>query len=1536
MFVRRTLAALTAAFCFILALPGNASAAGTAQPNTVNAAVASTTPNVLDGTVFSIAQVGNTIVLGGDFTGAANPGSQTRVTDVNRGRYVVAFDATTGQVRTAFAPNIDGQVRAVLPGPTAGTVYVGGYFNNVDGVRAKGLVLLDVATGQRVPGFATIVMNGVVTSLERSGNRLFVGGTFTTFAGQARGGLASVNATTGVVDDFMQSRVLTNHNWTEGSSDAKAAVGVFKLDITPDGSRMVVIGNFKTVDALPNDQIAMFDLTGAQATVRSDWRTRGYEARCYAWAYDTYVRDVQFSPDGSYFVVVTTGGGNTTLCDTAARYETNGSGDDVKPTWVDWSGGDSYLSVAVTGSTVYVGGHQRWMNNRLGNDAARGGAVPRPGLGALDPQTGIPLSWNPGRNPRGGGAYAMLANQNGLYVGSDTDYVGNFQWRRMKIAYFPLAGGAPVADTSTPQLPGTVYSGAPTGSEQASPVLFRVNAGGSALPPTDSGPAWASDTSSSSPYRNGGSNAASWGGISSDSTVPPGTPATIFSTERWDPGTAGDGAEMRWSFPVPAGTQVTVRLYFANQCSCTSAAGQRMFDVAIDDQAMLEDFDIVAAAGDRVGTMRHATLVSDGSVDISFGHVVENPLVNGIEIVDTVKAAEGTTDAPLIARDYDGSTVEPASAIASDLDWALVRAPVFIGQKLYYGKTNGMLYARTFDGTTFGPEAAVDPYNDPKWSDVDTGSNSTFRGALPSLYSYLPYLDAMFYSDGRLYFMSSFQSGLYYAPFSPESGIVGHTISQVPGVALGAVDGAFVSGGSLYYVQASTGDLLRRDWIPGTMAAPGTAGATVTTVSGPTTDGVDWRARSTFLGPDGPGVNQLPTAVMTSACTGLDCTFSASGSSDPDGTITQYAWDFGDGDTGAGLTETYSFPAAGTYPVTLTVTDNRGGTGMVTESVTVEVVANQPPVAEAAVSCDGLTCTFDATGSRDSDGSVASYAWSFGDGASGSGLTAEHAYATAGDYTATLTVTDDEGATTSRDISVSPTEPAAGGIGFRGVSGTNILGSSATVSVPDSVEAGDLLILSVAGAGGSAHTPPAGWTEVTRVAPTGVLTTVWQRAAVAGDAGDPVRVVFGASQKADVSLLAYSGAAAIDPSGAATATDAFSAGSHVQPAVTADRPGSLALWFWNVKSSATTDLSVPAGTVSRNFSPGSGTGRMTSLAAESAGPVSGNVPGPTSVANGVTTGRTTMVALVIPPSGTGGGGDPTPNEPPTAEAAASCEALTCSFDATGSVDGDGSVASYAWDFGDGAGGTGITASHTYAAAGDYVTTLTVTDNEGASATREITVSPAAPVAGAIAFRGVSGTSVLGTSATVTVPDSVEAGDLLILNVAGAGASSQTPPAGWSTVATVNPTGVLTTVFQRMAVTGDAGSDVRVVFGANQKADVTLLAYSGAAPIDPAVAATKTDPNSAGAHEMPDVVVTRPDSIVLWFWNVKSSATTDLTVPDGMVSRNFSAGSGTGYMTTLVAESTAVVTGTVEGPTSTADGVTTGRTTMVAVVIAPSA
>jgi PKD repeat protein len=167
-------------------------------------------------------------------------------------------------------------------------------------------------------------------------------------------------------------------------------------------------------------------------------------------------------------------------------------------------------------------------------------------------------------------------------------------------------------------------------------------------------------------------------------------------------------------------------------------------------------------------------------------------------------------------------------------------------------------------------------------------------------------------------------------------------------------------------------------------------------------------------------INAAPTAAVTSTVDALTVAVDGSGSGDPDGWLVSHVWDFGEGSTASGVSASHTYAAAGTYPVTLTVTDDKGATASDTRSVTVRP-ANTAPTAAFTTATSGLTAALSGTGSADPDGTLVSYAWDFGDGGTGAGVTASHTYASAGTYTVTLTVTDDRGATATSTQSVAVT-----------------------------------------------------------------------------------------------------------------------------------------------------------------------------------------------------------------------------------------------------------------------------------------------------------------------------------------------------------------------------------------------------------------------------------------------------------------------------------------------------------------------------------
>ena len=165
-----------------------------------------------------------------------------------------------------------------------------------------------------------------------------------------------------------------------------------------------------------------------------------------------------------------------------------------------------------------------------------------------------------------------------------------------------------------------------------------------------------------------------------------------------------------------------------------------------------------------------------------------------------------------------------------------------------------------------------------------------------------------------------------------------------------------------------------------------------------------------LIAQEGPKENMSPVALFTvdqaAGTIPLTVNFDASASSDPDGSITSYVWNFGDGNSGSGVTVSHTYNSAGTYTARLTVTDDDGSTDTATRTIQVSSpsITNTPPNASfIATPTSGeapLTVNFDASASSDPDGSITSYVWNFGDSSTGSGVTVPHTYNSAGTYMA--------------------------------------------------------------------------------------------------------------------------------------------------------------------------------------------------------------------------------------------------------------------------------------------------------------------------------------------------------------------------------------------------------------------------------------------------------------------------------------------------------------------------------------------------------
>lgn len=161
--------------------------------------------------------------------------------------------------------------------------------------------------------------------------------------------------------------------------------------------------------------------------------------------------------------------------------------------------------------------------------------------------------------------------------------------------------------------------------------------------------------------------------------------------------------------------------------------------------------------------------------------------------------------------------------------------------------------------------------------------------------------------------------------------------------------------------------------------------------------------------------------------------FDGSGSSDPENDPLTYAWDFGDGNLADGAMPTHTYAAAGTFEVSLVVSDGMASSDpSVTTATITEPAMNLAPVADPGgpyAGEPGQAVMFDGSGSADPNGDALTFAWDFGDGAMGDGVSPSHTYVADGAYTVTLIVKDgefdSEPATTTVEIAT-PSEQSDG------------------------------------------------------------------------------------------------------------------------------------------------------------------------------------------------------------------------------------------------------------------------------------------------------------------------------------------------------------------------------------------------------------------------------------------------------------------------------------------------------------------------------
>ena len=303
-----------------------------APPPTTYSAQALPTVQI-NGVVWDQLVVGNTVYVVGQFTSARPAGAPSGVGETPRSN-ILAYNLTTGELVTGFAPTLNGPGRALAVSDDSKTLYVAGAFNKVNDKWHNGVAALNIAdgSGSLIDSFNP-VFNTTVNAIDVSGNTLYAGGAFTKVNGLQRVKVAAVDATTGATLEWSGSAEGTNAQ-------------VYAVRVSPDGSKVAVGGSFTQFNrsSRPGYGLVLLDATTARVLptdVNSYIRNGG------RWG---AILDIEVDETGFY------GAGYSQSPREANIEGTFRASWDGRMTWIEPCHGDSY-SLYASKDEVYVASH---------------------------------------------------------------------------------------------------------------------------------------------------------------------------------------------------------------------------------------------------------------------------------------------------------------------------------------------------------------------------------------------------------------------------------------------------------------------------------------------------------------------------------------------------------------------------------------------------------------------------------------------------------------------------------------------------------------------------------------------------------------------------------------------------------------------------------------------------------------------------------------------------------------------------------------------------------------------------------------------------------------------------------------------------------------------------------------------------------------------------------------------------------------------------------------------------------------------------
>jgi large repetitive protein len=413
-------------------------------------------PKISNGEIWDMAAIGNSVYIVGSFTSVTKGNTTTAVPGLT------GWDINTGNLLPSFKPTIAGGVLETVEATPDGTkLIIGGTFKTVGGKTLSKLAVISPTTGAPLSTFTFAGnTNNPVTAAAATNTTIYVGGRFSVLNGTSHSGLAAVNATTGAVDPNFNLNL-------SGGIGVNGELTVQALKLTHDETKLVVIHTGRQING--QDRLGVAEIDTASKTLLP-WRTRLWDDNLARLGGVTRIFAGDVSPDDSYMVVSEGSGGDAPpISDTAIRFPIAGA-DDVQPDWVSRHF-DSVYSVAITEDAVYLGGHfqfepsptapspwpgltnvgygtgQGLSGYGLGDDVVR-----RDHLSAVDPATGHALEWDPGSNSFQGNK-AMLATPRGLFAGGDAGIQGGKSVGRVAFFDFNNDPNAPTATDTTITLP---------------------------------------------------------------------------------------------------------------------------------------------------------------------------------------------------------------------------------------------------------------------------------------------------------------------------------------------------------------------------------------------------------------------------------------------------------------------------------------------------------------------------------------------------------------------------------------------------------------------------------------------------------------------------------------------------------------------------------------------------------------------------------------------------------------------------------------------------------------------------------------------------------------------------------------------------------------------------------------------------------------------------------------------------------------------------------------------------------------------------